>query len=58
MKAIYMKPVMEIVHLQLEKDITWGLQATKSMTENVGQTNDGFFEDEPNNNGKDPFFDD
>lgn len=56
MKAIYIKPEMEIVRLQVEEDIAYGQFADVSQTKNhTGNT--GFFDDEQNN-GNANFFDD
>lgn len=57
MKAIYIKPEMEVVNLQVEEDIAWGKKGFWSVDENhTGNT--GFFDDEENKDGKANFFDD
>ena len=59
MKAIYMKPEMEIVRLQVEEDITWGADDIVDASQTNHYTgNKGFFDDEQNTEGKDSFFDD
>ena len=56
MKAIYIKPEMEVVNLQVSEDIAWGLRGQFSQTNNH-TANSGFYGDgeEYNNNS---FFED
>ena len=56
MKAIYIKPEMEIVQLNTDELLEWGRLGKYSQTDRW-TSNDGFFEEE-NKDGKDSFFDD
>lgn len=59
MKAIYIKPVMEIVQLDIEEllEDEWGQLGLSNQTEDHPQGNTGFFDNE-GSNGNANFFDD
>ena len=57
MKAIYIRPITELVKVELQKDISesWDAWAT-SQWQNSGNANENFFSEEDDD--ADPFFDD
>ena len=62
MKAIYIKPVTEIIILNTDMSFLWGAFAANGChSENVGGANQGFFfdfDDNGHDEDYDPFFDD
>ena len=58
MKAIYIRPITELVNVGFEKDINedWKAYATSIQWENSNTANETFFSEEDDE--ADPFFDD
>ena len=57
MKAIYIKPLTELVTLNTQKEVLWGEDEQKSNQWTHGGANDAFFDEEEIDDDYDPFFD-
>ena len=58
MKAIYIKPLAELVTLNTKKEILWGEDGQKSNPHDHNDGNEGyFFAEEEYDDEYDPFFD-
>ncbi len=59
MKAIYQKPVVDVVSLNTDSKLLWGEHGLRGgQSANVGAGNESTFFDEDMDGGADPFFDD
>ena len=57
MKAIYIKPLTELVTLNTKKEILWGEDEQPSNPYTHGGANEGNFFEEEQDDEYDPFFD-
>ena len=57
MKAIYIKPLTELVTLNTKKEILWGEDEQKSNPYYFNDANQGNFFEEEQDDEYDPFFD-
>jgi hypothetical protein len=58
MKAIYIKPLTELVTLNTQKEVLWGEDGQISNNLDHDDANDHFFDEEEIDDDYDPFFDD